>query len=1026
MDVAIDIGVRRDLLTERRMRTLLGWLTSLTLAFTLLGCHGQAGADADAGADGFYDAGAVGANDCGDDGRNIVIKSGSLPGSEPPPAGACDESIDWTSDGGAPGADAWSPPTEETHECPPAHVRIHVRDLWSTHADPTLGVMSERPLAVAIVDEAYNDHAAKPESVGCDWYAACVPTVHLASFQLRPIGSNACPSPDMSGHFDMSAWGGVEELWVDYIGNNLAADYTSYPNVPIGPQSFRLSTDAAEVASIACPPGKPEVGVPEGYTKLHLRWFWGDPDLTGFAGTSCESALGFETPPYPTSLKVELEGCNDAVALLEFENGHCPWYYVLIPNEQWKGNITVRYPDHDVPLFTPSVPLPQPRVSDEYWMAYAGAPDDEAMFGTGCMNWSQRANVYHFYASNPGPGYGYCGGGASVVVDPCNPPVPDGYSTVHFRYLWAGQKTFTYFPSPALMPHWMVLEVNGGGGDKDIICFREADRPWFNCPVPNGEFRAGATWRAVDKTHAPEWNTVQARPFADAPGEYWLRWYYGKPDIPSTSRFKFFDYDPDGTNGDWSATGQWNDDACAPRPAPSPVNVGFGGWFPYDETDFAYPFGASLARTYAKSNDVQELLNALVFERYQLWKDNYVVSDDAACGTGTARIKTDPPETVSEGQGYGIAMAAAIGDKDLFEKLWRFTRHHLSQSAKKYCGGLMGWMWDGATACRALDEPCDPDTEGCGGNGDSAFDGDVDIGIGLLFAARQWPEYDQAAVDWILKMECEVNTAYDGTWHYPTPGDTWDKSCDKYPSQPCYFKPGYEGTVNLSYYPPGYFRAFGDYVASQLPGAEGQGHRAFWYKTAETVYEMLERCYDAPGVHPALVTDWGHYATPCDSQSDNYNWSRALWRIGVDAAWYGNRTNLAENLPGASSHYGSKSRMQAKIDNVQGFYAGFFQNNPPELHANRFSTICQNLDPSGTVSGCDPAVGHNSYFVNTALTAFVSVFDNGGSTTPDIRREALEESVSTAILNDRYYQESIGVYTLLFLSGNFPNPMDVP
>ena len=45
---------------------------------------------------------------------------------------------------------------------------------------------------------------------------------------------------------------------------------------------------------------------------------------------------------------------------------------------------------------------------------------------------------------------------------------------------------------------------------------------------------------------------------------------------------------------------------------------------------------------------------------------------------------------------------------------------------------------------------------------------------------------------------------------------------------------------------------------------------------------------------------------------------------------------------------------------------------------------------------------------------------------PAIRREAIEEAVTTTIENDRYYQESIGVYTLMFLTGNFPNPMTVP
>jgi hypothetical protein len=189
---------------------------------------------------------------------------------------------------------------------------------------------------------------------------------------------------------------------------------------------------------------------------------------------------------------------------------------------------------------------------------------------------------------------------------------------------------------------------------------------------------------------------------------------------------------------------------------------------------------------------------------------------------------------------------------------------------------------------------------------------------------------------------------------------------------------------------------------------------------------MLESCYAEAGVDPGLVDDFGHYKTPCDQHTDNYNWSRALWRVGVDAAWFGNMVTLPEDKPGSSPHFTPKSQVQAKIDNIQHFYANFHKMNPPEPNANMFSTICQNLTPAGTVTGCDPGFGHNSYFVNTAMCSYASVFDDDGATTPDIRQAAIEESVSTTVENDKYYQESIGVYTMLFLSGNFPNPMTVP
>ena len=618
---------------------------------------------------------------------------------------------------------------------------------------------------------------------------------------------------------------------------------------------------------------------------------------------------------------------------------------------------------------------------------------------------------------------------APPAVDPCSPAQPSGYHTVHFRYPWAGQKTFTFFPKPESMPSSIELEVSGTGNALKATCQREQDRPWFECPVPDTFFSVSTTWRAVDKLRSPEWNTVKPWPLPAAPKDYWIRWYYGRPDIPRSSdppNFEVYDYYPDATNGDWAATGEWNDSMCAPKPPATPVSVGFGNgaWFPYKRTQYKYPYGGSLAYVYPADNQsrAQDVLDAFTFERYQIWKQNWVKVDSDACGTGTARVVADSPQgTVSEGQGYGMATSAAIGDKDLFDKLWSFVRHYRSQ--KKYCG-LMGWMWQAASDCQALDAFATDS-----GNHDSAFDGDVDIGIGLVYAALQWPEYTDAATDWLVRMECEVNTKYGDGFNYPTNGDAWDKTdctADK-----CDYAPKTVSSMYIDYLPPGYFRVFGDFLAAKLgndaKASNGQSHHDFWYKTAETVWELVERCYDTTGVHPGLMGDMGDINTPCSAAGgEPYEWGRALWRLGIDAAWFGNNTALPENKPSSSTHYAGKSRIQAKMDNIQDFYANFYKKNPPEPNANRFSTICQQLGTDGTVTNCDPVYGHNSYTVNLAMAPYASVFNNDSATTADIRREALEESVSTTVRNDHYFEESLGVYSMLFLTGNFPNPMTVP
>jgi hypothetical protein len=623
---------------------------------------------------------------------------------------------------------------------------------------------------------------------------------------------------------------------------------------------------------------------------------------------------------------------------------------------------------------------------------------------------------------------GGAGGTGGTTADPCNPPPPSGYHAIHFRYLWAGQKTLTLFPKPELMPKTIEMDVTIGTGTSAVTCNREQDRPWFNCPVPDGYFATGAAWRVLDKSHNPSWNTVAPRPLPTTAKEYWLRWSYGRPDIPRSQdppNFEFLDYYPDAAYGDWSAMGQWNDATCVPKPPASPLTVGFGGsgWFPYQSTEHKYSYGASLAYVYPDRGKAQDALDAFAFERYNLWKKNWIKYDAEACGDGTARVHTDPPETVSEGQGYGIAVSAAVGDKELFGKLWNFVRHYRSQA--KYCG-LLGWMWRGTSDCQALDAFATD-----AGSRDSAFDGDVDTGIGLVYAALQWPEYTDAATDWLVRMECEVNTKYGDGWNYPTEGDTWDKDCAS-GADKCDYASGTASQVMNDFFPPGYFRVFGDFLAAKLgagaTAANGQTHRDFWYKTAETVYELLERCYDQSGVHPGLVGNGGDILHPCSNIGGGqpYEWGRALWRVGIDAAWFGNNTGLPENSAGSSSHYSGKSRMQAKLDNAQGFYAGFYRNNPPEPNANRFSTLCDQLTPAGTVTNCDPAYGHNTYTVNMAMCTFASLFDNGGATTASIRREALEESLSTTLQSEHYFEESLGIYSILFLTGNFPNPMTVP
>lgn len=114
----------------------------------------------------------------------------------------------------------------------------------------------------------------------------------------------------------------------------------------------------------------------------------------------------------------------------------------------------------------------------------------------------------------------------------------------------------------------------------------------------------------------------------------------------------------------------------------------------------------------------------------QLWGEycaRFVTAD------GRVIDKDNDPKgiTHTEGQGYGMLLAEAAGDRERFDQFWRWTQSHLRRS-----DGLFSWKF-GA----------------CGSQGDcvvdknNASDGDILIAWALLRAGKNWqrPDYVTAA-----------------------------------------------------------------------------------------------------------------------------------------------------------------------------------------------------------------------------------------------------------------------------------------
>lgn len=102
---------------------------------------------------------------------------------------------------------------------------------------------------------------------------------------------------------------------------------------------------------------------------------------------------------------------------------------------------------------------------------------------------------------------------------------------------------------------------------------------------------------------------------------------------------------------------------------------------------------------------------------WQRYKQDFIRPEGRVVDTGNRNISH------SEGQGYGMLLAVAAGDRAVFERLWRWTRNHLQVRGDP----LLAWKW-----VPGVRDPI-PDRN-------NATDGDLLVAWALLRAARRWGE----------------------------------------------------------------------------------------------------------------------------------------------------------------------------------------------------------------------------------------------------------------------------------------------
>ncbi|KKB07374.1 glycosyl hydrolase family 8 [Devosia chinhatensis] len=102
-------------------------------------------------------------------------------------------------------------------------------------------------------------------------------------------------------------------------------------------------------------------------------------------------------------------------------------------------------------------------------------------------------------------------------------------------------------------------------------------------------------------------------------------------------------------------------------------------------------------------------------EEWRSYVEAYVSAEGRVIDTGNGDISH------SEGQGYGLMLAALAGDRPTFERIWSFTATEMLVRAD----GLSAWRWEPDKRPRVTDS-------------NNATDGDMLIAYGLLLGARAW------------------------------------------------------------------------------------------------------------------------------------------------------------------------------------------------------------------------------------------------------------------------------------------------
>jgi len=214
----------------------------------------------------------------------------------------------------------------------------------------------------------------------------------------------------------------------------------------------------------------------------------------------------------------------------------------------------------------------------------------------------------------------------------------------------------------------------------------------------------------------------------------------------------------------------------------------------------------------------------------------------------------------TEGVSYGMMIAVQFNKKDVFDRIWRFSKHYL-QHQDGPREGYFAWSLDPKTMKQ--------------NHKNSASDGELYFITSLLFASNRWG--NSTGIDYYA----EARKILDAMWKKDGTGNVYNLINIEH--KQISFVPEGRGYLftDPSYHLPAFYEIWAEYAKD--------GHEQFYRDCADTSRVFLHRaCQAVTGLNADYTTFSGEpFSTPWMHAAFRYDSWRVPMNIAMDYSWYG-------------------------------------------------------------------------------------------------------------------------------------------